>query len=133
MRYHHRRHQSWVLDEFTVTEPRTFLPNVAGFYFDRLSAKPRRQLWGPYIDKSRSSLKIAPERPPVNAGRLTPGRCFVREASKAGFAGEGVIASRVRMGVFRRLNSVAEIKCRGAARRGYRPYSLVTVTVIAWR
>jgi len=35
MRYHHRRHQSWVLDEFTVTEPRTFLPNVAGFTFEQ--------------------------------------------------------------------------------------------------
>lgn len=34
---------------------------------------------------------------------------FVRKASKAGFAGKGVIASQGSMGVFRRLNIGAEI------------------------
>lgn len=33
MRYHHRRHQSWVLDEFTVTEPRTFCGCCGAFHF----------------------------------------------------------------------------------------------------
>jgi hypothetical protein len=53
-------------------------------------------------------------------------RCGVRlpqcrKASKAGFAGKGGILPRVCMGVFRRLNSVAEINFMGAAYRGLRP------------
>lgn len=80
MRYHHRRHQSWVLDEFTVTEPRTFCGCCGAFHFQfgpvipctrfdagRFSLLDRLEPLSSHLRTCRSPLKIAPDKARVNA------------------------------------------------------------------
>ena len=80
MRYHHRRHQSWVLDEFTVTEPRTFCGCCGAFHFrfgpvipctrfdaGRFSLLDRLEPLSSHLRTCRSPLKIAPDKARVNA------------------------------------------------------------------